>query len=210
MADFSMIKKLFRISEKNGFSEECVNSAIAKFNGLPKVLVNYYLELGKVFSLNNSQDRLFSPDEIGETGDYIEFYMENQYVCRWCIAKKDLNKEDPPVFITSDGELFEKESDSLSDFLCTMAHLQGMFGLDYSSEDILDIEEESANIIRSKFKKKDVLPFKTWMEVEFYGNNDDEVIALISNSDFYNVCYASMNEENFEIIDKFFDQLDAE
>lgn len=43
------------------------------------------------------------------------------------------------------------------------------------------------------------------MNVEFYGNHDDEVILLINNGDYYNLCYAANNEEHFENMDEFFD-----
>lgn len=113
--------------------------------------------------------------------------------------------ENPPVYITEDGENFYEESDSLSDFLCTMAHLQGMWGLDYGCEEILDIEKDAVDVIRNKYKKKDIQSLKKWMNVEFYGNHDDEVIALINNDDYYNLCYAANDEEHFENMDEFFD-----
>ncbi len=205
MTDFSKIKNLFNITKKEGFNEESVKGAEIRFNGLPKVLIDYYIELGKVFNLNNSQDRLLPPDKINDLGEYIEFYVENQYVCRWCIAKKDLKMENPPVYITEDGESFDEESNSLSDFLCTMAYLQGIWGLDYGCEEILDIEKDDVDLIRNKYKKKDIPSLKKWMNVEFYGNHDDEVIALINNDYYYNLCYAANDEEHFENMDEFFD-----
>lgn len=206
MTDFSKIKKLFGIEKREGFSEECVKEAEKRLNKLPQVLKDYYIELGKVFNLNNSQDRLLSPDEINDLGEYMEFYVENQYVCRWCIAKKDLNMENPPVYITEDGVNFYEESSSLSNFLCTIAYLQGIWGLDYGCEEILDIEEEGANLIRKNYKKKEIQSLNKWMNVEFFGNYDDEVIALINNEDYYNLCYSENSEEHFEDIDKFIEE----
>ena len=87
-----------------------------------------------------------------------------------------------------------------------MAHLQGIWGTDYGSEEILDIEEEGADIIRKRFKKKDIKSLKRWMEVEFFGDNADEVIALIKNEDFYNLCYGANIEEHFNIIDEFIEE----
>ena len=206
MTDFSIIKKLFGIEKDEGFSEECVKEAEKRVGKLPEVLKDYYIELGKVSNLNNSQDRLFSPDEIEDIGDYIEFYRENQYVCRWCIAKKDMGMENPPVYITEDGQNFEEDSSSLLDFLCTMAYLQGIWGLDYGCEEILDIEEDGADLIRKKYKKKAVKSLNKWMNVEFFGNHDDEVIALIKNDDYYNLCYSANIEEHFEEMDEFIEE----
>ena len=206
MTDFTKIKSLFNITDKEGFSEECLEEAEKRIGGLPKVLVDYYVDLGKVYNLNNSQDRLLSPDEINDLGEYLEFYVENQYVCTWCIAKKDLSMENPPVYITEDGENFYEESDSLLDFLCTMSHLQGMWGVNYGCEELFDIEEESAELIRDNYKKKDIKSLKRWMNVEFFGNHDDEVIALIKNVDFYTLCYAANIEEHFEEIDTFMEE----
>lgn len=153
MTNFNVIKSLYNITNKEGFSEECVQEAEKRIGNIPKVLKDYYLELGKVFNLNKSQDRLLTPDEINYDGEYLQFYIENQYVCRWCIAKKDLATDNPPVYITEDGENFYEESSSLLDFLITMAHLQGVWGLDYGCEEIFDIEEDKSGLIRNKYKK---------------------------------------------------------
>lgn len=206
MMDFINIRKLFDINDDCGFDEKELEETEKRIGRLPEVLREYYINLGRVQALNNSQDRLLNPNEIKDLGEYIEFYMENQYVCRWCIAKKDLKTENPPVYITYDGEDFFQESNSVLEFLETMAHLQGIWGIDYGCEEILDIEEEGADVIRNKFKKKDIQSLKEWMNVEFFGDYDDVVIALIKNEDFYNLCYAANSEDHFNEIDEFIEE----
>ena len=68
-----------------------------------------------------------------------------------------------------------------------------------------NIEKDVVDIIKNKYKKKDIPTLKKWMKVEFYGNHDDEVIALINNDYYYNLCYAANDQEHFENMDEFFD-----
>lgn len=84
-----------------------------------------------------------------------------------------------------------------------MAHLQGIFGLKYSLEEVETIDEDMANIIRNHFKKKKEC-IDLWLGVEFYGNYDDSVIALIKNDTWYDVMYASSSKMHYDEIEEFF------
>ena len=53
MTDFSIIKKLFVITELNGFAENEIHAVKDIFGDLPKVFIDYYTELGKIQKLNN-------------------------------------------------------------------------------------------------------------------------------------------------------------
>lgn len=203
MTDFSIIKNLFKIQKGLGCTENEVEEAIKKFGNLPKVLIDYYIQLGKETALNRTQDFLLLPTELEESGDYIVFYRENQWVCYWCIEKNDISKEDPPVYYCEDGKVFEKECENLTSFLDSMAHLQGMFGLNYTLEEIEEIQEYQAVKVRDHFKKKNSY-LKNWHRAEFYGNYDDCVIALIRNDDWYNVMYAAVDKLHYDEIDAFF------
>lgn len=69
MTNFISIRKLFGITENNGFSVEEINTFIKQSNVLPKVLYNYYLELGKITKLNQIQDKLLLPNQIDYSGN---------------------------------------------------------------------------------------------------------------------------------------------
>ena len=141
MGNFSKLKELFKITETMGFSQEEITSAIEKFNSLPKILIQYYQEMGKHEILNHAQNNLLSPNELVEIGDYVIFYTENQYVAQWGISKKDLFKENPPVYVTYDEETFLKETETLSDFLISSGYLHACFGLEFSTEELIEIKD---------------------------------------------------------------------
>ena len=52
MADFSVIKNLYNITEPCGFSEELIQLGIEEIGALPEVLSDYYAELGTHKGLN--------------------------------------------------------------------------------------------------------------------------------------------------------------
>jgi hypothetical protein len=64
MTDFSTIKKLFKITELNGFTESEMQVVKDIFGQLPEVLLDYYIELGKIESLNHTQDSLIIPERF--------------------------------------------------------------------------------------------------------------------------------------------------
>ena len=87
------------VNKDNGFDEKDLEETEKRIGRIPEVLREYYIKLGKIQNLNNSQDRLLNPDEIKDLGEYIEFYMEKQYVCRWCIAKMERNSFNSCFFL---------------------------------------------------------------------------------------------------------------
>ncbi|MDD6769715.1 MAG: hypothetical protein SPJ62_09350 [Inconstantimicrobium porci] len=55
------------------------------------LLVQFHYTISHV-----NKDNGFDEKDLGE---YIEFYMENQYVCRWCIAKMERNSFNSCFFL---------------------------------------------------------------------------------------------------------------
>ncbi|GIZ14391.1 hypothetical protein [Capnocytophaga catalasegens] len=102
--------------------------------------------------------------------------------------------------MSKDEETWEKEFETLTDFFNAMANLQAVFGLDYTSEDFLFINEEELEFIRQNFQKKP-FTFSKWIGIDFYGNSDSDVIAIFNNGTYYDMCYAATNEEDFKEID---------
>lgn len=140
---FEEIRALFAIEENNGFSEEELLEACRKYGNIPEVLKQYYLQLGKIVSLNRSQNILCGPDEWIEAGDYWIFCKENQYVAQWAVKKSDLMLDNPPVYCSQDEKNFNLECEKLYDFLCAMAGFQAAsWGLPYCTEEIYYLKEE--------------------------------------------------------------------
>src|SRR6218665_478533 len=184
MTDFSTIKKLFGITEPNGFTENEIKIVKDIFGALPKVFIDYYTELGKIEELNNTQDSLNKPDQFQyfKHEDYLIFYCENQRVCVWGIHKDDLLNPNPPVYMSYDEKEWNLETETLIEFFTAMAYLQAGFALEYTAECFYEIEDQDLNFIAKNYKNKGV-SFTKWIEgVSFYGNHEDEVIIVMSNN----------------------------
>lgn len=207
--DFEVIRKLFHIYHDDGFPEDDICKACEKYGNLPLVLQEYYWQLGNYKQLNQSQNMLCHPNQLIETNEHLIFYKENQYAAQWAIKKSDLAKDNPPVYCSWDETVFELECDNLQDFLNAMAFFQAAsWGLEYCSEDLYMISEEQAQVIRNHYKKKDY-ELHRWMDIEFYGNWEDEVICMIKNSD-YDMLFASSNQQHFNELKAFIDKLELE
>lgn len=206
---FEVIRKLFNINQDCGFSESDINNACKKHGNLPSVLQEYYRQLGNYKHINQSQNNLCLPNDLIDTKEYLIFYKENQYVAQWAIKKSDLNKDNPPVYCSCDENEFKLESENLLGFLYAMAFFQAAsWGLEYCSEDLYMISEEQVKIIRNRYKKIDY-ELHQWMKISYYGNYEDEVICMIENS-YYDMLYASSNQQHFNEMKEFMDKLELD
>ena len=209
MTDFSTIKKLFHISEPNGFTENEIKIVKDIFGNLPKVFVDYYSELGKIQNLNQTQDSLIIPErfQFYNHNDYLIFYTENQHACVWGIHKDDLSLDNPPVYMSYDQREWNLETETLKDFFTAMAFLQAGFAIQFSSEAFYDLDRKEVDFIIENYKNK-VVSFKEWGEgINFYGNHEDDIIILMSNNQLF---YASNTKEHFDELHKVLSQLGSE
>jgi len=199
MTNFKEIKKLFEITQENGFTEREILAYQHVCDNIPKVLFDYYLQLGKIQELNHTQDNLLAPNQLklSEKEDYVIFYIENQWACVWGISKNDLNLDNPPIYMSTDEIDWELECSSLTDFLYAIANLQAAFALPFNAEEFYNVSLSSLEIIRRNFKKRDVALTK-WIGIEFYGNFDNDVIAVMKNDGDYDLIYASKSEHQFK------------
>ncbi|MNK76354.1 hypothetical protein D3C87_959210 [compost metagenome] len=209
MTDFSIIKKLFGISEPNGFAENEINVVRDIFGDLPKVLTDYYTELGKIQNLNHTQDLLIVPERFQyfRHNDYLIFYYENQRSCVWGIHKDDLSKANPPVYMSFDEKEWNLETETLTDFFTAMAFLQAGFALEFPGNTFYEIEPKDLDFIIKNYSNKGV-SFKQWLEgIQFYGNHADDVIVIMGGNQMF---YASNSQEHFIEIDEVLSQLGKE
>ncbi|CAA9194692.1 hypothetical protein [Flavobacterium collinsii] len=209
MTNFSTIKKLYHITESNGFTVSEMNVVKNIFEELPQVFVDYYRELGKVQNLNHTQDLLVVPERFQyyKHDDYLIFYSENQKACVWGIRKDDLLKSDPPVYMSEDEKNWNLETETLSDFFTAMAFLQAGFALRFPGNTFYELEQAELNFIRASYKNKGV-SFKQWLGgISFYGNYDDDVIVLQDTNQLF---YAANTKEHFIALDKVLSKLGEE
>jgi len=201
MTNFSTIKKLFGITEPNGFTSDEIQVVKDVFGQVPKVFIDYYIELGKIQNLNQTQDSLVIPErfQFYNHNDYLIFYTENQHACVWGIHKDNLSNPNPPVYMSYDEKEWNLETETLTDFFTAMAFLQASFALKFTAECFYEIDNEGLNFIVENYKNKGV-SFKQWAEgINFYGNYDDDVIVVMSNNQLF---YSSNTEEDFLAMDK--------
>ncbi len=201
MTDFTLIKRLFNITQDNGFSPDEISKHQSICPTIPKVLFNFYTQLGKENDLNHTQDHLLNPDElyISKCGGYLIFYVENQEVCFWGIPLSQLTHADPAVYISTDEQTWALDHQRLSEFLHSMAFLQGAFGLPFSCEEFIDIDDTMLSFIQTNFRQKPY-EFPQW-NVSFYGNSDDDVIAIFKDNNSHSMIYASNNQQGFDVLD---------
>lgn len=209
--DFSAIRQLYHIDDNYGFSHDDILAYKKVCQNLPNVLVDYYQQLGKC-EFNQCQDNLLAPNELrlSQNQQSLISYQENQLACVWAIAVNNLAKDNPPVYISYDEkfatENWQIESDMLSDFLTTIAHLQAVFALPYYCEDFLFICDDELSFIEENFSKK---PYQLtyWTNAKFYGNRADDVIYVCKNGNGYDLTYASFAENQFEKLDEILGNL---
>lgn len=209
MTDFSIIKKLYHITEPNGFTNDEIQIVKDIFGNLPKVFVDYYTELGKIEDLNHTQDLLIVPERFQyyKQIDHLIFYSENQRACVWGIHKDDLSKANPPVYMSEDGKEWKLETETLTDFFTAMAFLQAGYALEYPCNTFYELEPHDFKFIADNFQNKG-FSFKEWLGgINFYGNYSDDVIIIIDDNQLF---YAANTNEHFVEMDKVLSKLGTE
>ncbi|TAF32674.1 MAG: hypothetical protein EAZ57_08235 [Cytophagales bacterium] len=208
MTDFNKIRQLFDITENNGFSEDEIFVFKNVCENIPKKLFEYYLQLGKIKTLNQTQDRLLEPIRLtmSKNNDFLVFYSENQWVCVWGINKNDLSVDNPPVYMSYNEQEWHQETYLLTDFLDAMANHQAVFALKFCSEELRCIDNQDIKIIEKHFKKREC-SFSKWIGIDFYGNHENDVIEVQKNDDYYDLIYASNNKQQFKAMYKILNQL---
>jgi hypothetical protein len=209
MTDFSIIKKVFHITEPNGFSNDEIQIIKNIFGQLPEVFVDYYRELGKIQSLNQTQDLLIIPERFQyyKQNNYLIFYSENQKSCVWGIHKDDLSKPNPPVFMSTDEKEWNLETETLTEFFTAMAFLQAGYALEFPCNTFYELEQHELDFVVENFQNKGV-SFRQWLEgINFYGNCDDDVIIIMANNQLF---YAANTKEHFTELDNVLSKLGVE
>jgi len=193
MTDFSKIKSLLGLSSPNGFSENEIANMLNSFGVLPKVLLDYYRELGN-YDFNNWQDFLTKPLIDSITDKYVIICQENQGVCFAGIKREDLSQENPPIYFSFDKKHWEFGCNNLFNYLHGFAYCNVVFYLDYNG--YFDISDNGIRFIRTNFKNKNII-LKNWVvdgDHEFYGDYNDTIMMLTAETSLF---YASNNEEHF-------------
>jgi hypothetical protein len=200
----TVVKNLFNIKKPKGIDPKELELWNQTFGSIPAVLLDYYTELG-AYKFNRVEDYLIEPDEIpefiSEYPGYLVFYSENQSVTVRGISAKDVFQDDPPVFETQNGAAWWQVSNSINDFLLSMAYWQAIFYFKYSSFELSDvgyieIDESQKDEIGKAFASKNA-DCGVYTGMQFFGDETDCVIAVLNNNDNYILMFASSNKTSF-------------
>lgn len=208
MTAFNIIKKLFTIDEPCGYTESDLAYWVEVYGAIPNVLKDYYVKFGKHEALNSTQDCLITPPQFEEYSDpnYLIFYSEDQGVCMWGIKKRDVQKENPPVYENYGEDEWYLTADTVYEFLISMAHLQAVMCMEFSNEEYTDISQAQASEIANRFISKQA-DSGLYTGVKFYGDYDDTVIVVMNNHERFILMYSSNGEEHFNEIDRIINNI---
>ncbi|MCL2466857.1 MAG: hypothetical protein FWF02_14480 [Micrococcales bacterium] len=211
---FDTIRRLWAITDDHGFTGEQLAEFAALWGPIPAVLDAYYRQLGAHRPLNQTQDSLVEPSDVVkeyeiqaahpewnypywmDQPDYQVFYGENQGNYAWAVLAADAAQSDPPVWVSEGPQTWSRESDSVSDFLTSMAHLQAVFALPFSSG-LCSVELDDLPTVGERFAVK-AAPFQRTRGTEFFGNHDDDSIVVMYEDDDVWMIYASGTKAHFD------------
>ncbi|BAP31242.1 uncharacterized protein CHSO_2205 [Chryseobacterium sp. StRB126] len=177
------IKRLYQLSkaEHSGFSETEIISVEQSLNiKLPAVLHEYYLAIGKNKTVNDSHNRLLSPNNFYFTEDrYLVFYEENQGVVQWGIKETDLHLDNPSVwgnYDTVHESDWQQETQTLENFFLSMSIYYGTLGgLLYHANSFSPVASETVKFIqRNRSEVSEI----SWERQKIYTDHYFEVISL--------------------------------
>ena len=200
--DFLEIRKLYHIDGNVGYSKGTISKAVEKFGKLPKVLTEYYHQLGKHPGLSHADYYLCAPGKLNFLiyGDYLCFYKSTGEPLYWYIDMEKSESDDPPVYrcyLNGDSVCDELDSETLEKFLYVMAYWQALFCLPYNSRGSFTCTFQQIERIEKGFQLK---PYNLSKWPMFYGNSSDEVISVHREKCSAQVLYACTSEEQLKEI----------
>ena len=200
--------------------EEINRTEIRLKANFPKVLRRYYHECGDL-DINSCFSSILNLDEIGfshtwerealeddgisndeiekaleQTDNFLIFWTENQGVWNAGIKKEDLSLENPPVYMTTNDDLYswKKVTDDIDTFIIlqVLDNLQssGFYFLTFDSEEIdfllLDKKISKDELLKNPFKiKKRNLKFPTYSIYDYKG---DKIYIFQMKDDKFEKC----------------------
>ena len=217
--------------------EEINKTEIRLKTNFPKVLRRYYHECGDL-EINSCFSSILNLDEIGfshtwerefleddevsndeiekaleKTDNFLIFWTENQGVWNAGIKKEDLSLENPPVYMTTNDDLYswEKVTDDVDTFIIlqVLDNLQssGFYFLTFDSEEIdsllLDKKISKDELLKNPFKIKDRnIKFPTYSIYDYEG---DKIYIFQIKDDKFEKCLLikpSVKKDETSYVDK--------
>ena len=214
--NYELLKKLYDVDTFAGYTDVEISEMTEGFDNIPAALCSFWKTCGnteKLFSASNDPwinleyRRKYSWVER-DSKEYFFLLNENQGCFQVAVRRTDMDKENPPVYVTErTGDNGFREvgqgASCITEFLMGMLLYEAALGgLQYFKEDILWYEEEDTEEIE---KILTVLPYhvQNWYSdrIDFYTLSGNEIL-FIMKGDTPNGTYAANSKEAFDHFDE--------
>ncbi|MDE7222241.1 MAG: hypothetical protein K2O34_00490, partial [Acetatifactor sp.] len=116
------LKQLYAVEELQGYEEAEIAFVKDCFGALPYTVEEFWRRAGRTEAIHHVQDMWVKPEDFQRrdwlrNSDCLILLNENQGCCRAGIRRSDLDKSDPPVYLTSDDQNWKLCSETTSEFL---------------------------------------------------------------------------------------------
>ena len=212
--DYELIKKLFCIDTFEGYTDDEITELTEGFEHIPSALTEFWKKCGNTEKLFVTNDPLVTLEMVRKYGwmkkqprDYFYLLTENQGVYLAAIRRRDMEQENPPVYILEplrDGEVREvgMAAPSVTEFLMGMLLYEcALVGFEFMREDIIWYEPEDIEKIESLLKK---YPYHVdnWFSnrIDLYTINNEELLFILMG-DMPQGSYSGKTAEAYEHMD---------
>lgn len=199
-----MIKQLYAVQELRGYTEIELAPVKTCFGTLPQVVEDFWCRAGRTEEIYHVQDQWIKPEDFHKwdwlrKSDYLILLNENQGCCRAGIRRSDLDKADPPVYVTMDDQNWKLCAETTSEFLQAALAYEAIFTFSLGPEDfVLWLTEEELEVIRAGLERK---PFELhgWldMDMSFYSNATDNMVVIMDCGDLETI-YGAASEVSYK------------
>lgn len=200
------LKQLYAVEELQGYEETEIALVKAHFGALPQVVEEFWRRAGRTEAIHHVQDMWMKPEDF-QKGDWLRnsdcliLLNENQGCCRAGIRRSDLDKADPPVYVTMDDKNWRLCAETTSEFLLAALSYEAVFTYSFGPEDfVLWLTEEELDIVQTRLEKK---PFELhgWIDIDmnmsFYSNAPDNMVVVMDCGELQTI-YGAASEESYK------------
>lgn len=215
----SRIKPLYGIDTLRGCGEPEIEAMRGRFGVLPQAVEEFYRAAAKTEAFHHVQDSWVLPEQYEkwtwlEKTDALILLVENQGVCFAGILREDLERPDPPVYVSygrrdqGSWQLWAKDAGdwdlcagSTTEFFAAALAYEAAFTFPWEPQEFYWYTQEEKAVLSSGLTK---LPFalKNWcseMEITLYQNAPDNLLALMSfrGEEEPQALYGAVTEESY-------------
>ena len=200
----TLLNNLYGVEQPEGCASQEIAAVKEIFGALPAAVEDFWRMAGHTKRLKYVQDDWIFPADYqkwswpGES-EHLILLHENQGCCQAVVRREDLTLPDPPVYIRTgeDGSLLCAAS-AFSEFLQAALLYEAVWQLDHCSEEFFWLSDEELTVVQAKlFRLPAVL--RNWfdMEVAFFQNRPDNLVAVMDTGGEYQTLYGAVSEAGY-------------